>query len=162
MSSLLWALLSLLLCMPAAAQAQSKDTATHVPEVVGMSKEKAMSEIMAEGLVMGKVAEASSAGVPMGKVISQSPIKGTSVAPGTAIDIVISTGPATSHVPNVVGLTQKDAQAKMAAAELTLGAVTPVSSSSVPIGNIIGQNPPAGTALSKGAAVNLVISSGPP
>jgi serine/threonine-protein kinase len=121
-----------------------------------------MSEIMAEGLVMGKVTEASSAKVPAGMVISQSPFKGTSVAPGTPINIIISSGPAKYHVPNVVGLTQKEAQAQITTAELAVGAVTPAGSAKVPIGNVISQSPAAGTALSKGAAVNLVISSGPP
>jgi beta-lactam-binding protein with PASTA domain len=40
-------------------------------------------------------------------VISQNPAAGgANVPPGTAVDLVVSTGPAPVAVPNVVGLTQ--------------------------------------------------------
>ena len=44
--------------------------------------------------------------------------------PGTAVDLVVSTGRAPVSVPAVVGLTQAAAEAAIEAAGLTVGTVT--------------------------------------
>jgi hypothetical protein len=64
-------------------------------------------------------------------------------------------------VPNVVGMTQAAAQAALAAAGLTVGSVTNSPSSTTPAGQVISQEPAAGSAVARGTADNLVISSGP-
>ena len=46
------------------------------------------------GLVLGTVTTASSATVPLGSVISQSPVGGTAVIPGSAVNLTVSSGPA--------------------------------------------------------------------
>ena len=73
----------------------------------------------------------------------------------------VSSGPAPVSVPNVVGLTQAAATASITSAGLTLGTVTTQSSSTVASGSVISQNPSAGTSVTSGSAVNLVVSSGP-
>jgi hypothetical protein len=67
----------------------------------------------------------------------------------------------TVKVPNVVGLTQAQATAALAAAGLTKGNVTTAPSGTVPAGSVISQDPSAGTSVSKGSSVNLVVSTGP-
>jgi hypothetical protein len=66
-----------------------------------------------------------------------------------------------AEVPNVVGMTQVAAQSAITSAGFAVGTVTQAHSSTVPQGNVISQNPTAGTSVAKGSAVNLVISSGP-
>ena len=68
-------------------------TPVAVPDVVGQAQATAEATIVAAGLVVGTVTTAPSATVPAGDVISQSPTGGTSVPPGSAVDLVISTGP---------------------------------------------------------------------
>jgi MYXO-CTERM domain-containing protein len=46
-------------------------------------------------------------------------------------------------------------------AGLSLGAITQTSSATVPSGNVISQNPAAGTSVTAGSAVALVVSTGP-
>ena len=46
------------------------------------------------GLVLGTVTQQSSANVPAGNVISQNPAANASVAPGSSVNIVVSSGPA--------------------------------------------------------------------
>ncbi|MGB0910636.1 MAG: PASTA domain-containing protein, partial [Nitrospirales bacterium] len=87
---------------------------------------------------------------------------GSSVAPGTAVALVISTGPAPVNVPNVVGSSQGAAQSTLTGAGLTVGNVTQQASGSVASGNVISQNPQAGSSVAPGTAVALVISTGPP
>ncbi len=103
----------------------------------------------------------SSSTVAAGDVISQSPATGASVTSGSAVNLVVSSGPAQISVPNVVGLTQAAATTAITAAGLTVGTVTMQSSSSVAAGDVISQSPAAGASVASGSAVNLVVSSGP-
>ena len=134
-----------------------------VPNVVMLTQTAAQTSITSAGLTPGAVTSANSATVPAGLVISQSPAAGSSVAAGTAVALVVSLGPApvSVPVPNVVGLTQTDAQTAITNAGLTVGAVTTSSSTTVPAGQVISQNPAAGASVATGTAVALVISSGP-
>ncbi|MBI3801747.1 MAG: PASTA domain-containing protein, partial [Deltaproteobacteria bacterium] len=65
-------------------------------------------------------------------------------------------------VPNVVGQTQANAESTLGAAGLTVGVTSTANSTTVPAGQVISQNPVAGTSVAPGSAVNLVISTGPP
>jgi hypothetical protein len=111
-------------------------------------------------LTLGTVTQQSSATVALGNVISQNPTAGTSVAAGSAIALVISSGPAPVNAPNVVGLTQAAATTAITGAGLTVGTVTQQSSSTVSSGRVISQSPLAGTSVAAGSVVNLVVSSG--
>jgi beta-lactam-binding protein with PASTA domain len=63
-------------------------------------------------------------------------------------------------VPNVVGDTQAAAETAITGAELVVGTVTTESSSTVASGDVISESPSAGTSVSSGSAVNLVVSTG--
>jgi hypothetical protein len=65
-----------------------------VPNLVSMTQSAAEAAIVDAGLVTGTVTQQASATVPAGSVISQSPIATTSVAVGSAVNLVVSTGPA--------------------------------------------------------------------
>jgi predicted phage tail protein len=65
-------------------------------------------------------------------------------------------------VPNVVNLTRDAATIAIRNAGLTVGFVTIVSSTTVPSGSVISQNPVAGTQVTAGSLVNLTVSSGAP
>ncbi len=99
-----------------------------VPNVVGLTQAAASTAITNAGLSVGAVTQASSNTVAAGSVISQNPAAGASVVPGTAVALVVSTGPANVSVPNVVGLTQAAASTAITNAGLSVGAVTQASS----------------------------------
>ncbi len=65
-------------------------------------------------------------------------------------------------VPNVVGQTESAAATAIVAAGLQVGGSTAASSSTVPAGSVVSQNPAAGTMMSRGSPVSLVVSSGTP
>jgi hypothetical protein len=67
----------------------------HVPNVVGSTQAAATASIAAAGLLLGTVTTASSTTVPSGDVISESPLAGTLVNPGTSVNLVVSTGSVT-------------------------------------------------------------------
>jgi hypothetical protein len=63
-------------------------------------------------------------------------------------------------VPNVVGLSTADATAAIVAANLTLGTVGSVFSSTIAIDGVVNQNPVAGTRLDVGSRVGIDTSVG--
>ena len=135
-----------------------------VPNVVGSTQVTATPVIISAGLVLGTVNTANSA-APINSIISQTPPANTNVAPGTVMTITVSIGPgapANVNVPNVVGMTQTAAGTALTNASLTVGATTTQSSTTVPSGSVISQNPGAGASVAPGSAVALVISSGAP
>jgi beta-lactam-binding protein with PASTA domain len=131
-----------------------------VPDVVNLTQAAATSAITGAGLVVGTVTSQSST-VPLGSVISQSPLSGTSVAAGSAVNLVVSTGPANVTVPDVVNLTQSAATSAITGAGLVVGTVTSQSSGTVAAGSVISQSPVSGTSVAAGSAVDLVVSTGP-
>ena len=64
--------------------------------------------ITGAGLVVGTVTMASSGTVPAGDVISESPVAGTLVASGSAVNLVVSSG-AGAGTPSVVSVTPNPA-----------------------------------------------------
>ena len=63
-------------------------------------------------------------------------------------------------MPDVVGETEAGATTILNIALLALGAVTTQSSNTVPVGEIISQNPNSGASVNQGSAVDIVVSSG--
>jgi beta-lactam-binding protein with PASTA domain len=133
-----------------------------VPNVVGLTQAAATPAITEAKLTLGNVTQQNSALVPPGNVISQDPASGSSAAEGSAVTLVISSGPAMVTVPNVVGLTQAAATTAITEAKLTLGNITQQNSNTVATGNVISQDPARGSSAAEGTPVNLVISSGSP
>jgi beta-lactam-binding protein with PASTA domain len=131
-----------------------------VPNVVGLTQATATTAITGAGLTVGTVAMQSSATVAAGLVIGESPAAGTSVASGSAVSLVISSGLPLVAMPNVVGLTQTVAATAITGVGLKVGVVTMQSSATVAAGLVITESPSAGTSLASGSAVNLVVSSG--
>ncbi|MCK5565916.1 MAG: PASTA domain-containing protein, partial [Planctomycetes bacterium] len=132
-----------------------------VPDVVGLTQAAAELDIVAAGLVVGTVTMTASPTVPAGDVISQNPAASTSVDIGSSVDIEVSLGAVPVDVPNVVGQAQATAEGNIVAVGLVVGTVTPVSSETVPFGEVISQDPIGGTSVAAGSSVDLVVSTGP-
>jgi len=125
-----------------------------VPAVTGQAKAAAQSAITGAGLTVGAVTRASSQTVPVGSVISQNPAAGDVVLVATAVDLVVSAIP----VPDVVNQVLGTGEAVIAALNLTVGNVTPVSGGTVAPGNIVSESPAGGTLVDAGTAVDIVVS----
>ena len=64
-------------------------------------------------------------------------------------------------VPSVTGMTQAEALQELTSARLKVGDVTEAASSTVAVGDIISQDPTAGSSAIRGSTVDLVVSNGP-
>jgi serine/threonine-protein kinase len=97
-----------------------------------------------------------------GQVYKQDPPSGSDVKRGDTVSYWVSTGKPQATVPDLVNLTQADATNALTAAGLELGTVTTETSTTVPAGAVISQDPPAGEKVDKGSTVSIVVSSGTP
>jgi serine/threonine-protein kinase len=70
-----------------------------VPDLRAKPESEALQIVVAEGLVPGTRTEGFDAFVPQGAIISQQPGPGILVAPGTAVDYVVSQGPEPTPTP---------------------------------------------------------------
>jgi len=133
------------------------------PDVLGLPQADAETAIVAAGLVVGVITPFPSDTVPAGNVISQSPLVGYPVGPGTAVDLTVSSGPEVIEVivPDVVGMSQATAESTIVGTSLTVGAIITTNSETVPAGDVVSQNPVAGSNVADGSTVDLVVSLGP-
>ena len=125
-----------------------------VPDVTGKTKAAATDTISSVQLSAGTVTFVGNSNVTPGKVISEDPVAGTEVLPGSAVNMVVS-GIA---VPNVTGQTMAVGQSAITGVNLTVGTIVVVVSATVPVGNIITQVPDAGTYLDVASPVIIVVS----
>jgi len=144
----------------AAASATTLVSPVTVPDVTGQAQATAESNIVAAGLVVGTVTTAYSGSVPAGDVISQNPAGGSSVQPGTSVDIEVSLGVQMVTVPDVTGQAQATAESNIVSAGLVVGTVTTATSPTVPAGDVISQNPAGSTSVAIGSAVDIEVSLG--
>ena len=94
---------------------------------------------------------------PAGQVVSQSPVKGVGGKQGDVITVVVSSGSGFAMAPTLVGKTLQEALLLMAEEDLELGQ-TYYALSDQPEGQVIRQEPEAGTHMEAGEAVDIWIS----
>lgn len=135
--------------------------AFNVPNIVNTSLSIATSLLIAAGYVLGTVTYASSSLYIKGNVAVQNPVAGTAVAEGSPVDVVISTGRDGVQVPDLTGLTDDQARQAVLDVGLVVNTTTTAPSLTVPAGQVVGQNPPAGAFVASGSFVSYVLSSGP-
>ncbi|HEY5494247.1 MAG TPA: PBP1A family penicillin-binding protein [Candidatus Anoxymicrobiaceae bacterium] len=129
------------------------DNTRKVPNVVGMSSSAARSALESEGYGASAVNQTSAQ--PAGTVTGQTPAAGTVLPSGGSVTIYVSSGPSQSTVPSVIGLSEGGARTKISTAGF-VASVTYVPGS--PVGVVVSQSPSAGTRMTPGSQVSVVIN----
>ena len=134
-----------------------------VPNVVGKTQADAEKAIKAAGLDVGNEPSQPSDTVPPGRVISQSPEAGVQIAPGQKVNLVISSGPQTAIVPNVVGETQSQATNDLTTRGFKVNVIQVESGIDCPQppGTVCKQDPGQGTVKPMGSTVNITVAQEP-
>jgi eukaryotic-like serine/threonine-protein kinase len=132
-----------------------------VPRVLGLSIVEAQAEIQGAKLQVTDGGAEPHPSAAQGIVIWQDPPPGVVAPEGTKVTLVSSSGPPKIPVPDVANLEASLAQSLVAAAGLTVSQVESVQAAQ-PTGLAMLTRPPAGTALSPGAGLTLVVSRGAP
>jgi serine/threonine-protein kinase len=133
--------------------------AVAMPDVTAESFETAESELTALGLTVVRRVQVSET-VPEGTVISTSPEAGVSIAVGEIVTVVESSGKPIITVPSIDFMTLVNATAELEGAGFIIGEVTPGYSPTAEVGAVVGSDPTAGTRISAGSVVDIIISNG--
>ena len=121
-----------------------------VPEnLAGKTLADATAALEAIGL-HASTSQESSDTVDAGTVI-RVPSQGTSVARGSTVALVVSSGPPTVAIPSVQGMSLADAASALQAAGLTVS-----GTQGSPLAKVKGTNPAAGTVVRRGTAVVII------
>ena len=130
-----------------------------VPNVVNLTEAAARNAIGQVGLSVGEVTREPSETVPLDHVIGQDPAQDRYVDPGTAVNLVLSSGLPQVAVPPVLGMRLKDAQAELA--KVGLQVQTEERESDQPRNQVLEANPAPGTQVDAGTVVTVFFSDGP-
>jgi eukaryotic-like serine/threonine-protein kinase len=129
-----------------------------VPAVTGDSVTQATAVLTADGFKIARVSSVHSNDVQKGTVVGTSPSGRTSK--GSAVTILVSSGPFTSVVPAVAGDKLNAAEAALQRVHLT-PTVQKVGSES-PVGTVVGTKPKAGATWPQTKPVTILVAGGPP
>ena len=129
-----------------------------VPDVTGKQLTLAR-QILEDQHLRVTVAETFDASVPVGVVVSQTPEAGTTVKEERTITIYVSKGGEELEMPNLRGLKQADAVAKLQQMGLRIGSSYETFSDE-DSGTVISQDPRSGTRITKGQSVDITVSKG--
>jgi eukaryotic-like serine/threonine-protein kinase len=128
-----------------------------LPNVQGLTRAAALARLRAAGF-LPTVQPQPSAQVAKGLVISTSPSPGTEVQAGSPVEVLLSSGPAQVRIPQVTGESQAQATAALTAVGLSVGSVSSQVSAGQAAGTVLSQSPAAGTSVTTGHKVNLVVA----
>ena len=124
-----------------------------VPDLSDLTVDQARKRLKDVGLVVGKITQQSVDGKKDGVVIAQSPSGDSKVSKGTTIDLVVNKAKAKKvKVPNLVGMTLKDARDTLSNAHL---GVNQVAGSVEEKAVVIEQSIKAGDEIDEGSTLNL-------
>ncbi|MGL4178547.1 MAG: Stk1 family PASTA domain-containing Ser/Thr kinase [Dermatophilaceae bacterium] len=129
-----------------------------VPDLKGRTADEARQQLSDLGLQLGEVEEVNDPVTERGVIIDSNPGSGTAVAAGTSVNVRVGTGKVT--VPNVVGLSQNDAQRTLADANLQVQTEFR-QTVDVPEGQVLEQGPATGEAVDQGTQVKIVVAQKP-
>jgi len=131
-----------------------------VPDVKGLDLKEATEKLNAVGLKIAVGGRNFSDEVEKDLIISQEPAAEQTVKTGREISVILSKGPEMVAVPNVVGLSQGDAEIQLRNSGLLVGSVSQSYDDRYQLGLVISQSPGAGGEAAKGAKVDLLVSKG--
>ena len=127
-----------------------------IPDVSGLDQVEASNTLGAKSLSVERVLQPSDS-VDSGKVIGTNPAAGQSVAKGSKIQLIVSSGKDQVTVPNLYGRTQSEALDDLEALGLE-GSVRNVFFCGLSeSGKVIAQSPSAGSKVDKGSNVDISV-----
>lgn len=126
-----------------------------LPDVAGMSSAEAKRTLTDAGLVVSVTEKTAPAGSTNAEVLGTDPVAGTTVQPGDSVVLFVSKPQTTVTVPDVTGLSQQEAVARLQAAGLSPASKNQLTI--VVLDRVYSQDPAAGTVVPRGSTVTLTI-----
>lgn len=131
------------------------------PRLIGMPRADAERVLRNGGLEPGDVESEMHPTAARGDVVWQDPAPGVAVQQGQTVQLWVSSGPQRIPVVDLAGYDAGVARQLLQASGLAIGRVDSTQAP-LPRGVVVNTRPPAGTPLSPGAEVTVVVSVGAP
>lgn len=131
-----------------------------VPRIVGKDVQEAKNLLKRMGLGIDVTEMRVSAKINKDQVMEQYPPPLRDVREGSNVSVVVSLGPDSVEVPNLIDKNLIDAQVDLHNAKLDLGQVTRVERNKSDPEMVLEQSPKAGKTVKKGTKVNLTVNIG--
>jgi serine/threonine-protein kinase len=135
-------------------------TLIEIPDLTGSEQAQALEDLQNLGFKVG-IENSADSSVPAGSVIRTQPPFNTVINPDSLVTIIVSVGPEAFPIPYVLDIETERAIYVVEESGFTLGQLLEVNDENIPRGFVISQNPVAGTKMSPGTTVDLVVSKGP-
>jgi len=131
-----------------------------IPNLVDLNLQQADSILAKVDLQLQILAEETDPSKQPGTIISQIPAPGTKIKEGRMVKVKVSKAEEAVIVPQLKGISVRQAELFLAQASLQLGEVSWVSSDSFPRDVVIENIPSSGLSVPPGISVNIVASLG--
>ncbi|MGX1131861.1 serine/threonine protein kinase/beta-lactam-binding protein with PASTA domain [Streptomyces glaucescens] len=128
-----------------------------MPNFVGLTKDQAEKRATNSDLQLNFTPKACEQ-QPKGKICDQDPEPKVDVKKNSTVELVISTGAPKVAVPNVIGLSLEDAQAKLKADKYGFQVETEAKESPEAPGTVLEQDPVSGQEVQKGSTITLTVA----
>ncbi len=132
--------------------------AVQVPDLRGKTLDEARALLADLDLEVGQITRTDAPDVAEDEVISSDPAAGTDAAPGSKVNLEVGTGQV--EVPNVVGMTQSEAQNALSRVGLNSESSF-AQTDSAREGTVIEQDPRSGGAVDSGSTVKITVAQAP-
>ena len=128
-----------------------------VPKVVGMQLDEATETLEEVGLEVET--EPKNSKKPEDEVLKQDPEAGADAVTGDVVTLTVSAGIAQTTVPDLVGMSQDDAEAAIKDARLKVGSITTEAAEDAEPSEVLRQFPSADREVDVGTEVDLVVAA---
>lgn len=131
-----------------------------IPNLQEQSIRAARIELLREGLQVGEISSTFLPGSPADTVLQQDPAPGTTDVMSSRVNLLVSLGtrPAGYVMPELVGLTLGEAEARISSNGLKLAKLSLASLPEVLHGIVVGQSVPRGSRVEAGSAIELQVA----
>ena len=131
-----------------------------VPSLAGMKVAAATAQLKAVGLVGEVDKEVFSEEINKGLIIESRPAGGGRIKADGIVKYILSKGPERYVIPNLQGESPTAAIAILTQDPLKVGNQTELFDPKIPVGQVIGTDPKAGSSVTRDSVINILISKG--
>ncbi|CAB5010338.1 unannotated protein [freshwater metagenome] len=131
-----------------------------VPSLAGMKVAAATAQLKAVGLVGEVDKEVFSEEINKGLIIESRPAGGGRIKADGIVKYILSKGPERYVIPNLQGESPTAAIAILTKDPLKVGNQTELFDPKIPVGQVIGTDPKAGSSVTRDSVINILISKG--
>jgi eukaryotic-like serine/threonine-protein kinase len=139
-----------------------RHTVVVTPDLQGLTVLAAGQSVRDQRLGVVETRQRAHPTVAVGLILEQTPAAGSPIRSGRTVRVVTSSGPPSGGLPDLTGLSFRQAEITLQRENYRLGRVVSVPQEGITSLTVLFQHPPAGRELRKGRPVDLVVGEPAP